>query len=194
MKLTTQFIALNDGTEICAPDDVKLMTNFVLREQGDWFEDEIKFVREYIQPEMNVLDIGANYGLYTNAMAQTMRSNKQHVLGSIWCFEPTPDTASALRETIDQNSYDNIEVIEVGLSDKKGDATFYLSDNAELNSLTKGKTSSREVMVKLETLDDCCNQFFWPKIDFVKLDAEGEEINILKGGQKFFEKNWIGKK
>jgi FkbM family methyltransferase len=189
MGIETTVLTLSNGSKVVAPSDPNFMTNYVLREQGEWFEDEIEFVRALVNPGMNALDIGANYGLYTNAIASAMKNKKDEMCGHLWCFEPTPDTASALRETLVENSYENVEVIEVGLSDQKGDATFYLSDNAELNSLTKGKTSSREVMVKLETLDDCCNQFSWPKIDFVKLDAEGEEINILKGGQKFFEKN-----
>jgi len=186
MKLTTQFIALNDGTEICAPDDVTLMTNFVLREQGDWFEDEIKFVREYIQPEMKVLDIGANYGLYSTAIAKKLDGD-----GHLWCFEPTPNTAKALRATLKKNSYEPVvDVIEAGLSDHNGQATFFMSPNAELNSLSaEASSKTEEQIIELLTLDHCMKEFKWPAIDFIKLDAEGEELKILEGGTEFFKTN-----
>ncbi len=184
MALDTTLIELNDGTQICAPADIQLMTNFVLREQGDWFEDEIDFVREYIQPGMHALDIGANYGLYTTAMAKQLGEQ-----GKLWCFEPTPDTASALRNTISANNFAaDIQVIEAGLSDHEGEATFYTSPNAELNSLSAADSLTGEKQtIALRTLDNCFEEFQWPQLDFIKLDAEGEELNILKSASKTFE-------
>lgn len=183
MKIDTQFIKLNNGTEICAPSDVNLMTNYILREQGDWFEDEINFVRKFVEPGMNAIDIGANYGLYASAMASSLTGE-----GKLWCFEPTPNTAAALRNTIAKNAFeDTVEVIEAGLSDHEGEASFFMAPNAELNSLTRDENSDmEEVTIKLRTMDECAKSFGWPAIDFIKLDAEGEEINILKGGEDFF--------
>lgn len=183
MKLATEFITLNTGIEICAPADVNLMTNFVLREQGDWFEDEIHFVRAFIKEGMNVMDIGANYGLYATAMAANIGQ-----AGHLWCFEPTPNTAQALTDTINKNNFqERTTIVEAGLSDHEGEASFYMSPNAELNSLTPDESQDMEkVTIKLKTVDQCADELNWPKIDFIKLDAEGEEVNILKGGEKFF--------
>jgi len=177
MTLATTIIPLNNGTKICAPADIQLMSNFVLREQGDWFEDEIHFVRQYIEEGMMTLDIGANYGLYATAIASNLGKT-----GKLWCFEPTPDTASALRETMATNSFDaEISVIEAGLSDHAGQATFYTSPNAELNSLTASADAEGEQQtIDLLTLDQCYQQYQWPRLDFIKLDAEGEELKILK--------------
>lgn len=177
MKITTTFITLNDNTVICAPDQATLMTNFVLNEQGDWFEDEIHFVRRFIQPGMKVLDIGANYGLYATALAKGVGET-----GKLWCFEPTPNTAAALRKTIEKNGYQNwVEIIEAGLSDHEGTATFYLSPNAELNSLKADDHKNTESLtINLLTLDQCRENNSWEELDFIKLDAEGEESNILK--------------
>ncbi len=177
MSLKTTFITLDDGTEICAPEQVKLMTHFVLEEQGGWFEDEINFVRAFIKPGMQVLDIGANYGLYSTVIASKLKPD-----GRLWCFEPTQDTADALRKTIKQNHFeDTIELIQAGLSDHQGQATFYTSPNAELNSLTETESTTGEKQtIDLLTLDYCCEKYQWQHLDFIKLDAEGEELNILK--------------
>jgi len=181
MKLNTTFITLNNGTIICAPADKNLMTNYILKEQGNWFEDEIVFIQEFIKPDMQTLDIGANYGLYSTAIANNLGEN-----GKLWCFEPTQNTADALRKTITKNQFDEkIELIQAGLSDHTGQATFFTSPNAELNSLTQtNSTTGEEQTIELLTLDQCLEKYHWETLDFIKLDAEGEELNILKAGQK----------
>src|SRR3990167_3681489 len=93
MTLKTTFVSLRDGTQIAVPDDLTKMSHFVLREQGDWFEDEIHFVRRLIEPGMQALDIGANYGLYACAVLKKLSGQ-----GHLWCFEPTPDTARRSEE------------------------------------------------------------------------------------------------
>ena len=68
--LDTVVLTLVDGVRIVVPDSLFLITPYVLREQQDFFEDELPFVRELLQPGQNVIDIGANYGVYTLPMAQ----------------------------------------------------------------------------------------------------------------------------
>lgn len=182
MTLKTTFVSLRDGTQIAVPDDITKMSHFVLREQGDWFEDEIHFVRRYVEPGMRALDIGANYGLYACAVLKKLNGQ-----GHLWCFEPTPDTANALRQSFEQNGFqDQVTLIEAGLSNQEGTATFYTSPNSELNSLTKvdGLKQEDAFTIRLMTLDACLKEFKWDKLDFIKMDAEGEEIKILEAGKE----------
>ena len=183
MKLATEFIPLKDGTQICAPSNITLMSSYVLREQGDWFEDEIHFVRKFIKPGMISLDIGANYGLYATAIAKHMGPK-----GRLWCFEPTPNTAEALRNTFKKNKYrGRVKVVEAGLSNQEGIATFFMSPNAELNTLEPGDEAfMQEQAIELLTLDGYARDAGLSKVDFVKLDAEGEEVRIVEGGLTFF--------
>jgi len=183
MKLATEFIPLKDGTQICAPSNITLMSSYVLREQGDWFEDEIQFVRKFIKPGMVSLDIGANYGLYATAIAKHMGPK-----GRLWCFEPTPNTAEALRNTFKKNKYrGRVKIVEAGLSNQEGTATFFMSPNAELNTLEPGDDAfMQEQTIDLLTLDGYARDAGLSKVDFVKLDAEGEEVRIVEGGLKFF--------
>ena len=73
--LPTTTLTLIDGVRVVVPDSLDLITPYVLREQQDWFEEEIKFLRRFLQPGQNVIDIGANYGVYTLSMAQAVGSN-----------------------------------------------------------------------------------------------------------------------
>lgn len=56
-------VEIAGGAQVCVPNDVRLMTPYVLQEQHDWFEDEIKFLRGTLRPGQYVVDCGANYGV-----------------------------------------------------------------------------------------------------------------------------------
>ena len=57
------------------PDSTKFIISHVLLEQEDWFEDEIRFLRYAIIPSMQIVNVGANYGLYTLTLAKRIGSN-----------------------------------------------------------------------------------------------------------------------
>ena len=79
-----------------------------------------------------------------------------------------------------------LTVVPLGLSDRARSATFHTSANSELKSLHASGTSSETVA--LEALDDYLAQHLpGQRIDFVKLDAEGEEPQVLTGGRRFFD-------
>lgn len=175
-------ITIVNNVSVTVPASPKLMTNFVLQEQNDWFEDEIGFMRYFIKPGMRVVDIGANYGLYTLTIANIIGDS-----GKIWAFEPTKATAECLKKSIVANNFKNTKLIQFGLSDRIGKAKFYTSQNSELNSLSKDANSNlhtRTEKISLLTLDHCMHKYAWNDIDFIKIDAEGEEANILKKGKK----------
>jgi protein O-GlcNAc transferase len=43
-------LTLVDGTTVLVPDSLDALTTYILQEQGDWFEDEIKFLRKWVKP------------------------------------------------------------------------------------------------------------------------------------------------
>ena len=175
-------LALVDGVKIVVPNSVDLITPYVLFEQQDWFEDEIKFLRKLLQPGQKVIDIGANYGTYTLSMAQ-----KVGATGCVWSFEPASSTAKLLAEGIAANGFTHVFLEQCALSNIHGVAQLSLNTNSELNALIHGDSSTSESeTVALLTMDECLEKYHWQHIDFIKIDAEGEECNILKGGERFF--------
>jgi FkbM family methyltransferase len=170
-----------DGVVVNVPNSLDLITPYVLREQLDWFEDEIKFVRTFLKAGDRVLDIGANYGIYALSMAKIVGPR-----GHVWAFEPASSTAAHLAQSIARNGFGQITLINAALSNRQGTAQLGLWQNSELNSLrvNSGQQQKTEV-VELTTLDHASDKFSWHGIAFVKLDAEGEEGRILEGGARF---------
>jgi hypothetical protein len=66
----TTVLTLVDGVKIVVPNSLDMITPYVLREQQDFFEDDLKFVRKLLRSGQKDIDIGANYGVYTLPMAQ----------------------------------------------------------------------------------------------------------------------------
>ena len=179
----TRCVKLNfgEGTQIVVPDSVNLITPYVLIEQQDWFEDEIRFLRRLLQSGQKVIDIGANYGVFTLSMATTVGSS-----GHVWAFEPASNTASILSASITANSFAQVTLEQNALSSSCGVAQLTLSAHSELNSLAHDPTSNATTeRVALTTLDVAMARHNWRDIEFVKIDAEGEESNILRGGARF---------
>ncbi len=154
-----------------------LMTAFILEELGDWFEDEIRFVRAHLRPGMGVVDIGANYGLYTLTCARQVAPT-----GRVWAYEPGSLPRGCLARSVAANQLTNIRLSPAALSDHCGSARLAIAANAELNRLDSSATHAETV--PLTTLDAEARHWDGP-VDFLKVDAEGEEVRILAGAAAF---------
>jgi FkbM family methyltransferase len=173
---------LVDGVQVVVPDSLDLITPYVLIEQLDFFEDELRFVRQLLQPGQKVIDIGANYGVYTLPMAKRVGET-----GHVWAFEPASSTAGFIKQGIRANGFKQVTLEQKAVSDESGTAQLALEHHSELNSIVHGEPSGVNCeTVALVTLDECMDRYQWTDIDLIKIDAEGEECNILRGGVRFF--------
>jgi FkbM family methyltransferase len=178
----TAVLTLVDGVRVVVPDSLNLITPYVLREQQDFFEDELGFVRTLLQAGQKVIDIGANYGVYTLPMAQKVGPS-----GHVWSFEPTSSTAHFLARGIKENAFGHVTLEQKAVSSAPGNAQISLQRHSELNAIIHGEPPAGESeTVTLATLDECMVRFRWADIELIKIDAEGEEENIVKGGRSFF--------
>jgi len=155
------------------------MTPYVLSEQGDWFEDEIRFVRRLVEADTVFVDVGANYGVYALSVARLAPA------GQVWAYEPCGATADCLEEGVRANGFANVRVIRKALSDHAGEGRLATHDNPELNALVDAPATSGET-VTLTTLDAERAAHGWSRIDLMKIDAEGHEAQVIDGGRGLF--------
>ncbi len=178
----TAVFSLVDGVRIVVPNSIELITPYVLREQQDFFEDELQFVRELLQAGQKVIDIGANYGVYTLPMAKKVGPD-----GHVWAFEPASSTSQFLAQGIAANAFGHVTLEQKAVSSSSGSAQLTLRRDPELNSIIHGQPpADLSETVTLVTLDECMDRYRWEDIELIKIDAEGEENNIVKGGRRFF--------
>lgn len=130
--------------------------------------------------EIIFVDIGANVGNYIEFI------NKIFKIKALYCFEPQLELINNLKEI----SYVKKKYIfPFALSDKKKQKNFYqyeipsqssfYKQNNNYNSLLKIKKIQK---IQTNTFDEIFTNNL--KIDFCKIDAQGEDFNILKGMKK----------
>jgi len=166
---------------VCVPNDINCKTSYILMEYQDWFEREIIFVRTFLKPGMNVMDIGANYGAYAITAAASVEPS-----GKVWAFEPSQLMAAYLTRSIRRNHLNNIAVIHAGVSDANGQAFLSVNLNSEHNLVVECDDGGLTEPIELMSLDGWFNTTD-VRIDFTKLDAEGLEDKIIRGGMHFFK-------
>lgn len=173
-------VHLASGLRLRVPASLRSLTTYVLLEQETWFEPEMSLLPLLLEPGMHALDIGANHGIYALEIARCTGT------GHVWAFEPTSEPLQRLRASVADNGMEQrITVVGAGLADADGLASFEVQDNSELNS--RGGTGARRETVRLLALDGYLAAHApGQRIGFVKLDAEGEEVNVLAGAQRFF--------
>ncbi len=176
-------VGIREDLRVILPDDLNELTAYVLLEQEDWFEDETTFVETVLAPGMRVLDVGANYGIYTLLAARRVGN-----AGRVFSVEPSSTTVKWLRASLAVNALENVEIFQHALSDRSGNLRLSTQEGSEYGRLLDDDPHlQRGELVKVLRLDEFANQAELESIDFVKLDAEGAEKQIIDGGRRFFD-------
>jgi FkbM family methyltransferase len=135
-----------------------------------------------VEPGDSVLDIGANVGLTALRLASRVGHR-----GAVRAFEPNPTMLRYLMESIQRSKVqDIVEVLPYALGRTNGKATLRVpSGNAGMGSLAQDcEDVAEEHVVDVVRLDDVWRQQRWPRIDFIKIDVEGFETNVLEGARQ----------
>lgn len=153
----------------------------------DGFEqEELNFVKSILKSGDVFIDIGANIGLFSLIASQCVGKG-----GKVIAFEPAPTTFNRLLENEDLNNIKNIDSRNIGLSDELGELNFYISDNGfdAWNSFAPSADNKlqKKITVSVSTLDYELQHIDKAKIKLVKIDVEGWEKFVLKGGEIFFK-------
>jgi FkbM family methyltransferase len=142
------------------------------------------FFEQKLKPGMNVVDIGANQGLYS-----LMFSRLVGATGTVIAFEPEPDMFAALETNISANSVSNVEHHQFALGSKSGEAMLSRSlINGGDNRLSSGHpdTTSTKKLVRIVTLDEIVAG---RRIDFIKMDVQGWEWEAIRGMEATLRRN-----
>lgn len=165
---------------------------------GDGEDDNIRFVSKLLKSNDVFFDVGANVALFSlqmNALTKGL---------TYYAFEPLPPTFAKLQKTLKLNNSTNINAFNIGMSDKKGSFDFYLPGTSEAASLKPvtdefylkesdasgryiGVNKMEKVLCQVTTIDDFCSENNIQRMDFLKIDVEGNEKFALAGANNILD-------
>ncbi len=139
---------------------------------------DMAFLLHYLKKDSFFIDIGANIGVYTLLASGVKKCN------SI-CIEPIPKTFNSLKKNITLNNIDDkVTSLNIGLSKEKSNL-YFTKDKDTVNHVVDNE-SKNTIKVDVDTLDNIIPKNL--SLDtLIKLDVEGFEYNVLKGGSKFLQ-------
>ena len=139
-------------------------------------ESELRLVRRVLGPGDTVLDVGANVGLYTLAMADAVGRE-----GRVHAFEPNPSTLTRLKRNLALNGCDNVVVHAVAVGDRDAVVALRSADPTESGLATVVGDGTELARVPQVTLDDAAADHGFSSVALLKLDVEGAESSVLRG-------------
>ncbi len=162
------------GLQLCKKSKYRLVYG------NDWIDDalEILHVRGVV-PRI-VMDIGANRGQTSKRLARAAPGAEVH------CFEPTPASREVLQHKL--SVFPNVRVHPLAFGREDGTAKFYLRAHHESNSFLQLKTGAKDappeesIDVEVRSLDSFAASSGWSDVHVLKINAEGFDLEILKGG------------
>lgn len=138
----------------------------------------------YLPKEINVLfDVGAHKGSFTKDVHSKVKVNKTFM------FEPIPDVFNAL---LDDDFFNKFSCHNIALCAYQGNAEFYINENMQTSSLLNfdkslissnniNKDLKKKIIVKTNTLNNFMKTEQINKIDLLKIDVQGSDLDVLKG-------------
>jgi FkbM family methyltransferase len=135
-----------------------------------------------LRTDFNIIDAGANIGYLSLYFAKRCQK------GLIYSFEPDSENFQDLSRNIQLNSFKNIRLYNKALGDKPTMARLYkiYASNPGANRILPDalKKDLPSEVVEVTTLDGLDEQGCFKKIDLIKIDVEGFEGFVLRGGQR----------
>ena len=134
---------------------------------------------QHLKPGDVFYDIGANVGFFSIIAAKLVGDK-----GKVYAFEPGEKNANSIRHNARLNNFNHIEVIEKAVSHTSGEGQLLLAKYSGGHALATADAPpdlAGEVTVDLVSIDDLIAQNKIAPPNFVKIDVEGAELDVLKG-------------
>lgn len=164
-----------------------ILKNGLVEKQGT--ELVVNILKKQLEQKQNLnfYDIGANTGYY-GVLAAFFGKGKIKTFS----FEPVKEHVEALQQTVFMNRLENLlTIFSFALGEKKSVMEMNLAGSGStLKQEFLGHDKSPKIQIPVNKLDEIFELEKLPKPDFIKIDVEGAELQVLKGAKSVIEKSF----
>ncbi len=146
---------------------------------GEYERGTNRVLEQYVKDGDVVIEAGANMG------SETLLLSRLTGKGKVYGFEPNPYTFDRLKTNVSINELANVEVYDLAVGEKNGEISFNIYPknfcNAGMSSKYMDTPLTRKITVNQQTLDSFVESHNINKVDFLKMDIQGAEMDLLAG-------------
>jgi FkbM family methyltransferase len=155
---------------------------------GSYDPNEFMFLSSALRPGMVCIDVGANEGLYT-----LFASRRVGPTGLVLALEPSSREYERLIRNLWLNQASNVVAVKAAASERSGCAELHIAEPGHGGHNTLGRfaypvravAKEKVELLSLDQLYMCCPL---PRVDFIKIDAEGSELSVIRGAHGLLER------
>jgi polyisoprenyl-phosphate glycosyltransferase len=178
----------NGARFVWDPEDVRTAPNIALLD-GAYEPRELAVLSGLASNRKIIIDVGANIGWYAIQLSRIAGDEAK-----VFCFEPVPATHARLARNVRLNGLEaRIRTFDFGLSDKAGTVGFFLpASSGSVAASARNLHPEQQVVrlsVRLEMLDDVAARERIERVDLIKCDVEGAELQVLRGAKRIIERD-----
>ena len=155
------------------------------------------FYLDYLRERIMIFDVGANVGELT-----LLFSRFAGAAGNVHAFEASSGTFGRLETVCRAANRRNIRLNHLALADEKGLIKMHIYDDAYSSFNTQARRPLENYGLNIEpiaveetpatTVDDYCEENRIDRIDLLKIDVEGAELQVMRGARKMLETKRVG--
>lgn len=189
--MKTYIYQLRHGTFNLIEND---MISEIAAYTGEWSEAEVRVLMAILPRDGVVIEVGSNIGLHTVALAKYVPD------GKVICFEPQRVIFQTLCGNLSLNNLTNAYAYQMGVSDVSGEMMIETAEYSQLwnygaFSLDRGfstenefKGSTQKECIEVISLDEFATKYSLSRVDLLKIDAEGFDVQVLDGAAALIAK------
>lgn len=135
-----------------------------------------------LKPGSVILDVGANIGVTSTLFNRIVRD------AAVYSFEPSPKAHRCLVETLKRNNIRTDRAFQHGMGAKSGSFKFHegamLAGSRIIASKEDEDFTPSNITIKVKSIDEFVKEQKLQKLDFIKIDVEGFEEEVLIGAKR----------
>ena len=163
------WIAVYKGERLCVPSPrIAILAHFLesyKRVYGRYF---------WVEKDEIVLDVGAYIGSFTIAVASKAKK--------VLAIEPDPKNYACLQANV--SKFANVQTVRKGVWDSKKELKMYLDSQYPVAHSVVIPPGNKFIEIEVDTLDNITSELGFNKVDFIKMNIEGAELEALQGAKQ----------
>jgi FkbM family methyltransferase len=155
---------------------------YQIRHDRHFHEPEMARIKSLVANGDVVADIGANVGVYTNELSLAVGAH-----GKVFSFEPVSNNYDILAALVVKAGLNNVSPYRVAIGSTLAECEIVIPEMSGFTGyywahIAQPQDGGRREVVRMTTLDDLHRDQVFERLNFIKCDVEGGELDVIMGG------------